>query len=178
MARGAQYPMTGSPYKNALKHGLYARRLTKEEVQQLGAVPILNIDGEISYQRVMINRLGQILENNGLAAGSTGALSPDTRSTLKLLNETMSKLLAYLRLHNMLKGDLSEYREEIERGKMIGRERRHVFDYFKPPETAHGMEGDGPAPVAMQGGGKPAKARRKKAGKTGAAVGTKAERHD
>ena len=167
--------MSGSLYKNALKHGLYARRLTKEEVELVGAVPILNIDGEIGYQRVMINRLGQILENNGLAAGSTDALSLDTRSTLKLLNETMSKLLSYLRLHDMLKGDLSEYRAEIELGKMIGRERRHVFDYFKPPEVTEGSE---PARDPTRRTGKPAKARRRKAKPAGVGLAKKAERHD
>ncbi len=116
--------MPKSGYKNALKHGLYTRRLTREEIEMIGAVPVLNIEGEIGYQRALIARMGEILENNGLAAGSSQGLTEDTRNTLKLLNQTMEKLLSYVRVHNMLKGDLTEYREEIERGKMIGRERR------------------------------------------------------
>ncbi len=119
--------------KSKLTHGLYARRLTKEEVELLGAAPVLDIDGEIAYQRALINRLGQILENNGLAADSTGELSAESRGTIKLLNEVLGRLLTYLRMRNMLKGDLSEFREEIERGKMIGRIRMGVLDYFKPP---------------------------------------------
>ena len=119
--------------KSAIKHSLYARRMTQDEIETIGALPVLNIDGEIAYQRAVINRLGQIIENNGLAADSTGALNADARSTIRLMQDAMARLLSYLRLHDMLKGDLTEYRAEIERGKMIARRRHHVFDYFKPP---------------------------------------------
>ncbi len=146
--------------KGALKHGLYARRLTQDEIELIGPVPILNIDGEIAYQRAVINRLGQILENNGLAAESTEALTVETRSTVKLLNEALGRLLTYLRLHHMLKGDLTEFREEIEAGKMIGRRRRHVFDYFKPP-THVPDEGEAEAP---RDASRPTRERKKRAG--------------
>ena len=119
--------------KSAIKHSLYARRMTQDEIETIGALPVLNIDGEIAYQRAVINRLGQIIENNGLAADSTGALNADARSTIRLMQDAMARLLSYLRLHDMLKGDLTEYRAEIESGKMIARRRHHVFDYFKPP---------------------------------------------
>ena len=117
----------------------------------IGAVPVLNIEGEIGYQRALIARMGAILENNGLAAGSTQGLTEDTRNTLKLLNETMSKLLSYLRVHHMLKGDLTEYRQEIETGKMIGRERRHVFDYFKSPQPIAAPDADEPPAPKRKG---------------------------
>ncbi len=126
----------------------------------IGAVPVLNIEGEIGYQRALIARMGEILENNGLAAGSSQGLTEDTRNTLKLLNQTMEKLLSYVRVHNMLKGDLTEYREEIERGKMLGRERRHVFDYFQPPQSSAAPDDrEPPAPRRKQAGS--AKAARK-----------------
>jgi hypothetical protein len=127
--------------KASLKHGLYARGMTKDEIDRIGAVPLLNIDGEIAYQRAVIDRLAQIVEHNGLAYDSTGALSSETRSTIRLMNEAMGRLLTYLRLQNALKPDLEELRAEIERGKRIGRERRHVPDYLKPPEK--GEEGGG-----------------------------------
>jgi hypothetical protein len=100
--------MTTRAYKSALKHGLYARRLSKEEIELIGALPILNIEGEIAYERAVIGRIAQVLENNGLAPGSTLALTDDTRGLVKLLNESMSRLLTYLRAHHMLQGDLSE----------------------------------------------------------------------
>jgi hypothetical protein len=130
--------------KSAIKHSLYARRMTQDEIESIGAVPILNLDGEIAYQRAVINRLGQILENNGLAADSTGALNAEARSTIRLMQDAMGRLLSYLRLHNALKADLTELRAEIERGKMIGRRRRHVFDYFTPlpPEAPPAPTGD------------------------------------
>ena len=137
-------------HKASLKHGLYARRMTQDEIETIGAIPILNIDGEIAYQRALINRLGQIIESNGLAADSTGVLSAETRSTIKLFNEAMTRLLSYLRMHDMLKGDLTEYRAEIERGKMIGRQRRHVFDYFASPAAVAPLPPGVQAPVARK----------------------------
>ena len=62
----------------------------------------------------------------------------------------------------MLKGDLSEYREEIERGKMLGRERRHVFDYFKTPQ-----------PMAAPDATEPPAPKRKRTGASKAAHKTK-----
>ena len=122
--------------KSALQHGLYARRLTRAEIKALNALPVLNIEGEIAYQRALINRIGQVLENNGLAADSTGLLNGDARSLVRLLNETSGRLLTFLRLHSTLKPELEELRAEIERGKQLGRQRRHVFDYLKPPEAS------------------------------------------
>ncbi len=119
------------PRKSALKHGLYARRLTKDEIKAIGAMPVLNIDGEIAYQRALINRLGQIIENNGLRADGTGLPGNEALAAIRLMNELMARLLTYLKFHDALKSDLADVRAEIERGKMLGRERRHVFDYFK-----------------------------------------------
>jgi hypothetical protein len=137
--------------KSAIQHSLYARRMTQDEIEAIGAVPILNIDGEIAYQRAVINRLARIIENNGLAADSTGALNADARSTIKLLQDAMARLLSYLRLHNALQSDLTELRAEIERGKMIGRRRRHVDDYFRPPAPEPAS-----APAPEPGEGEPA----------------------
>ncbi len=92
----------------------------------------------------LIDRLAQIIENNGLAFDSTGALSSDTLSTVKLMGEALGRLLIYVRLKNVLKSDLEAAWAEIERGKSIGRERRHVFDYLKPPEKGeNGEDTDG-----------------------------------
>ncbi len=117
--------------KTRIKKGLYARRLTPEETKTIAATPVLDGDGEIAYLRAMINRLGQIVECNGLAADSTEALSPETRSTVKLLHEALGRLQSYLRLRDALKLEEAELRAKIERGKMIARQRMHVFDYFK-----------------------------------------------
>ena len=124
--------------KSSLKKSLYGRRLSEEEIKAIGAMPVLDVDAEIGYQRALINRLGQILENNGLAPDSTGALSSETQTTIRLMNEAMGRLLTYLRLRDTLKNEAAELREEIERGKMIGRQRRHVFDYFAAPEVRKG----------------------------------------
>ena len=45
--------------KASLKRSLYARRMTKDEIERIGAVPLLDIDGEIAYQRALIDRLAQ-----------------------------------------------------------------------------------------------------------------------
>ncbi len=124
--------------KSSLKKSLYGRRLSEDEIKALGAMPVLDVDAEIGYQRALINRLGQILENNGLAADSTAALSSETQTTIRLMNEAMGRLLTYLRLRDTLKDEAEELREEIERGKMIGRQRRHVFDYFAAPGAKRG----------------------------------------
>ena len=168
--------MSPSSYKAALKHGLYARRLTKKEIELIGVMPVLNIEGEIGYQRALIARIGEILENNGLAPGSSEGLTEDTRKTMKLLNDTMTKLLSYLRVHNMLKGDLTEYREEVERGKMIGRERRHVFDYFKSPQELASRDEAAHLSAQVRDGSGSAKPR-KRSKRTGAPAAKKSDGH-
>ena len=69
--------MTTRAYKSALKHGLYAAASRKEEIELIGALPILNIEGEIAYERAVIGRIAQVLENNGLAAGSSSGLTEE-----------------------------------------------------------------------------------------------------
>ena len=57
---------------------------------------------------------------------------------------------------------MSEYREEIERGKNWARRRHHVFDYFKPPEEFRNRESA--AGLTVQEGVEAAKAAKKGAG--------------
>jgi len=121
--------------RNAQKHGLYSRRISPDESAMIAAFSVGDVDGEIAYQRALINRLAEVLENNGLKPGSKRALSTDTRATVKLLNETMRGLLAYIRRHSSQADNAREYQQELEAGKHLARIKKNVFRYLEPPGT-------------------------------------------
>ena len=118
--------------KNAQKHGLYSRRITSDEMALIDSFPIGDVQGEIAYQRAVISRLAEVLENNGLKSGSRAELSSETRATVKLLNETMRGLLAYIRRHSSQVDDAKEYQHELDAGKHLARLKRNVFRYLEP----------------------------------------------
>ena len=120
--------------RRAATHGLYARRISKDEAALLGLNAIGDVEGEIALQRALIGRLAEILEHSGLAPGSRRPLSEDARDTLKLLNQTMRDLLRFVRAHYLQSDDSHLYLSQIESGKRLARKRRHVFSYLEPPE--------------------------------------------
>ena len=61
--------------RNALKHGLYARRIHRDEATRIGNLPVTDVEGEIAYLRAVISRIALILEKNGLSYRSTRQLS-------------------------------------------------------------------------------------------------------
>jgi hypothetical protein len=119
-----------------MRHGLYAKRLSKDELSLIGAFAIGDLKGEIALQRALIGRLAQILEHNGLAPGSTRPLPQDTRETLKLLNQIMRDLLRFVHADSLQTDDLHLYQSQIEAGKRLARKRRNVFDYLEPPAAS------------------------------------------
>jgi len=118
--------------KNAQKHGLYSQRISYAESEMIAALPVGEVDAEIAYQRALISRLAEVIENNGLKYGSKKALTSDTRATVKLLNETMRGLLAYIRRHSSQADNALEYQHELEAGKHLARIKRNVFRYLDP----------------------------------------------
>ena len=52
--------------KNALRHGLYAQRITEAEKNKMGLFGKKDLNGEIGYYRAICSRMARILEKNGL----------------------------------------------------------------------------------------------------------------
>ncbi len=120
---------------NGRKHNIYSAHISREESALINAFPAGYVDNEIAYQRAVIGRLAAVLENNGLAYGSRDALSDDTRATVKLLNETLRGLLAYIRRHSSAAADAQAYKGELDAGKHLARLEKNVFKYLEAPRS-------------------------------------------
>jgi hypothetical protein len=126
----------GAPIQNATVHGLYARRLSQQEWNLLGEVPAESVEGEIALQRALIGRLAGVLANNGLGWSDEDELPEEARKTMKLMNETMGRLLGYIRVHLKEVRRLNDPTGEIEAGKNLARKERNVFDYLAAQDHA------------------------------------------
>jgi hypothetical protein len=121
--------------KSGIKHGLYAKRISKDEAALMALNAIGDVDGEIALQRALISRLAEILEHTGLAPGSTRLPSRESRETAKLLGQLMRDLLRFLRSHYLRNDESHLYQSQIESGKRLARKRIHVFDYLQAPPS-------------------------------------------
>lgn len=117
-------------------HGLYAKVVTKEEAEEVAKIEPTNIEGEIGYLRVMIVRLGEIIEANGLGAGESKPLYEETIRMLNVMDMKLNTLLRYVRTQAYLSGEPSEYDRQIEEGEFIARKRRNVFNYLSAGKAA------------------------------------------
>lgn len=118
---------------NALKHGLWANRINKDEAKRLKAMPITNIEGEIAYLRIVTSRLALILEKNGFSYKSTTLPDEETIHALYTLNMTMGRLLTYVKTHALLSGDFDTYEREMEEAKRLARLDLNVNNYYSYP---------------------------------------------
>ena len=116
------------------KHGLYAKRLSREEAEVLEAQEVEDVEGEIALQRALIGRLTTILAGNGLGPSDREALTGETQRTVKLLKAVMSELRHYIRMHAERARRLNDPTREIEDGKNLVRQRRNVFRYLEEEE--------------------------------------------
>lgn len=123
--------MTETRVHRRSKHGLYARRLSKEELEVLEGLNVEDIEDEIALQRAMIGRLTAILSGNGLGPEDREALTVETQRTVKLLNGMLSQLRHYVRLHSEESRRLNDPSKEIEEGKNLARQGRNVFKYLE-----------------------------------------------
>lgn len=118
--------------KNALKHGFYEKRISKDEQELLDGQGLTDLTGEIRYMRVVIGRIAGILEKNGLANGDTKELTDQTIKTTHTLNAAMSTLINCVTQYALLTGELHEFEKQIEEGKFLARERLGVYQYLTP----------------------------------------------
>ena len=118
--------------KNALKHGLYAKRLTGTDGKTVKALSHTDIRGEIAYLRIVIARLSDILENNGLSQGATNLLSDEGLKHLNSYGLALERLATLIRTHALLNGEASEFEKEIEEGRFLARTYYGVFEYLQP----------------------------------------------
>ena len=127
--------MAGAPKgnKNALKHGLYARRVHNNEKKRIGNLPVKDVEGEIAYLRTVAARIALILEKNGYHYMATDLPEKETYTLLFALNDTMGKILSYVRAHALLHGELDDWEKEIEEGRRLARLDMKVYDYFTYP---------------------------------------------
>ena len=94
--------MTGAPKHNAnaLKHGLYARHYTAEELAFLDQAPPLQALDEIKMLRSALDKLLVLIED-----------CPDEGTKIKLFNSLFTgtqRLLAAMRTHTLLVADSEE----------------------------------------------------------------------
>src|SRR5574338_1613748 len=82
--------------KNALKHGLYAERISRRESNLLEGMRVTDIESEIAYMRVVCERIAHILENNGLDSNATKLLSEPALKMLSALDKAFGTLLTYV----------------------------------------------------------------------------------
>ena len=121
---------TSKTRPSARTHGLYAKRLSKEEWGMIEALEVHEVQGEIAMQRALIARLAKILEKNGLGPRDQEALTEETRRTMKLMQSAMGELRHYIRLHTQESLRLDEPGKQIEEGKDMARKRLHVLEYL------------------------------------------------
>jgi hypothetical protein len=119
--------------RNALKHGLYARRIHRDEAARIGSLPVVDIEGEIAYTRAVISRIALILEKNGLSYKSTRQLSGKSLKTLNSLDNALRTLLSYIRLHALLTGNLDEWEQEIDEARRLARLDMKIHEFFTFP---------------------------------------------
>src|SRR5574338_1460242 len=94
--------------KNAMKHGLYAERISKPEGNVLEGMKVTDIEGEIAYMRVMCARIARILEHNGLDSNATQPLGEEALKMLNTLDKTLTTLITYVRQYAFQTGEKSE----------------------------------------------------------------------
>ena len=122
--------------RNALKHGLYARRIHRDEAARIGSIPVKDVEGEIAYTRAVISRIALILEKNGLSYKSTRQLSGKSLKTLNSLDNALRTLLSYIRLHALLTGDLEEWEKEIDEARRLARLDMKIDEFFTFPGSS------------------------------------------
>lgn len=122
--------------RNALKHGLYARRIHRDEAARIGSIPVKDVEGEIAYTRAVISRIALILEKNGLSYKSTRQLSGKSLKTLNSLDNALRTLLSYIRLHALLTGDLEEWEQEIDEARRLARLDMKIDEFFTFPGSS------------------------------------------
>lgn len=120
--------------KNALKHGLYAKRITDGERLVLEGMKVTDIVGEIAYMRVVCGRIASILESNGLENEATKVLSEQAIRMLLALDKAMTTLLNYVRQYALQTGELHELEADIEQGKDLARIAHNVYNYLDPSD--------------------------------------------
>jgi hypothetical protein len=124
----AYSPPATSPSRSSTS--IYRRYFTAAECERLDATPVDDLASEINLLRILLARV--------LAAAKRARkLALETHARiLSAFSAAGIVMAALVRLQVTLHDPLDEVRAEIERGKMIGRQRRHVFDYFAPPSQA------------------------------------------
>jgi len=125
--------------KNALKHGLWAKRGTTKDKRLFSNIPIKDIEGEVFYLKTLASRIAIILEENGL--GNLDDKLKDnidiplpTDDTIKLLyafDMIMRRLLTYTKTQVLFAGDLTALEKEIEEGRRLARLDMNVYSYFQ-----------------------------------------------
>jgi hypothetical protein len=127
--------------QRTLIHGLYAKVVTKEDAEEIAKIQPTDIEGEIGYLRVMILRLANIVEANGLQAGAKKLLSERAMHVLHVMDLKLNTLLRYVRTQAYLSGEPSEYDRQIEEGEFLARKSRNVFNYLSEGTAASESDG-------------------------------------
>ena len=106
---------------------LYRRYFTAAECERLDATPADDLTSEINLLRILLARVLAATQHARQLALETHA------RILSAFSATGIVLAGLVRLQLTLHDPMDEVWAEIERGKMIARQRHHVFDYFAPP---------------------------------------------
>ena len=109
---------------------LYRQYFTPEEIAFLDHTDRNDLTSEINLLRALLARL--------LAACQHAQDSPLKQQTaiLSAFSQAGAAIARMLRLQVQLHNPLDAIRAEIERGKELGRQRRHVHDYFSYASSA------------------------------------------
>jgi len=111
--------------KNALKHGLYARRTDPNALQQAGDIGIIDVQQEIAVVRYVIEQILQDIEK-----------TDDTAKRAPLYNSLfigVTTLNTLVRSHAILTGQDPEHEKEMEAGATYVREKLGINFYLSPP---------------------------------------------
>src|SRR3990167_1252105 len=120
--------------KNALKHGLYAARISADEKKTLEGSDILDMQAEINYLRTVLSRMAKIVEKNGLSEKDEKALTDQTIKTVNSINAALVTLLNLITQQALLSGEMHDFEKQIEEGKFLARTRLDVYQYLTPAQ--------------------------------------------
>lgn len=111
--------------QNALKHGLYSKRIDKAAMDAAGEVPALAVAQEIAVVRYVLEKILQDLEKTELIE--------DRARLYNSLFIGVTSLNTIVRSHAILTGQDPEHEKELEAGASYAREKLGINFYLSGP---------------------------------------------
>ena len=120
--------------KNALKHGLYAKRIKPDQNQLLKGIDTLDLEDEVIAMRATIDNILEDIDTLRTKAKDATLIDINIYVALSGLYNSlftgMGQLTTTIKAHALLHGDHGEIQKQIEEGLIFARQRLNVYNYL------------------------------------------------